>query len=48
MNRDQWTGFHALVQIARQERAKGDPYHVYDAVMHWGAMLQRCWPEVFE
>ena len=48
MNRDQWAGFNALVQIARLEREKGDPHHVYDAVMHWGGMLRRCWPEVFD
>lgn len=47
-NRDQWSGYNALVQIARQERAQGDKHHVAASVMAMGAMLKRCWPEMFE
>lgn len=31
-----------------QERDEGDPYYVASAVSAMGAMLKRCWPELFE
>lgn len=47
-NQEQWAGYNALVQVAMQERDEGDPYYVASAVSAMGAMLKRCWPELFE
>lgn len=41
-NRQQLTGYFALVQIAKQERALGDEVHIAEAVEAMGALLKRC------
>ena len=45
---EEWAGYNVLVQVARVEKAMGDPVHVAATVSAWGAQLKRCWPEKFE
>lgn len=41
-NREELTGFYALVQIAKWEAEKGDEFGIASAVAKAGKMLSRC------
>ena len=43
-NTDQWDSYNALTILAKQ---KGDPHNVKPVAEAMGAILKRCWPEVF-
>ena len=49
-NREQLTSFWNMVQVSRlvDENGNEDPYEVRPGVLWVGAMLKRCFPEMFE
>lgn len=46
-NAEEWAGFNAIVQVAMDQRKKGDEYHVAAATQWIGRMLADCFPERF-
>lgn len=47
-NLEEWAGFAAIVQVAKAQRAKGDPYHFATATEWLGSMLMACFPDRFK
>lgn len=46
-NAEEWAGFNSIVQVAIDQKKKGDEYHVAQAAEWLGAMLFRCFPDRF-
>lgn len=47
-NVEEWSGFNAIVQVARDQKTKGDEYHVAAATEWIGQILMACFPDRFQ